>query len=386
MHQPPTPLVNDPASLWQLRPDVAFLNHGSFGAVPRDVAAAQEQWRRRIEAEPVEVIYRRLAPCLRHVRERLGQFLGADASSLGLVTNATEAVNSVVRDYPFRSGDEMLTTDHVYNAVRQTLRHTARRAGAVVREVAIPLPVGSSGEILDRVVAAISPRTRLLVIDHVTSPTALVFPVAEIVRECERRGVDVLVDGAHAPGMLELNLDGLAPPFYAGNLHKWVCAPRGSGFLYVRPDRQASVHAPVISHDLDQGFVREFAWQGTRDLSAWFSVPDAIDFLQRFGHQAVRRHNTGLSRWAHAMLCDRLGVEPISPIDGSMLGSMATVRLRSRRDGGHWPEFQQVLYDEHRIEAPLVWWNEQAFVRTSSQLYNRPEEYERLAQVLCAQC
>lgn len=386
MHLPPSPLAENLSSLWQLRDDVAFLNHGSFGAVPRAVAAAQEQFRQRIEAEPVQAMYRGLPPVLEQVRQRLGQFLGAAPANLGLVTNATEAVNSVVRDYPFRSGDELLTTDHVYNAVRQTMRHTARRAGASVKEVAIPLPVASSAEITERVVAAITPRTRLLVIDHVTSPTALVFPVAQIIRECERRGVDVLVDGAHAPGMLDLHLDELAPAFYTGNLHKWVCAPRGSAFLYVRPDRQQQIHAPVISHDLDQGFVREFAWQGTRDLSAWFAIPAALDFLARFGHAAIRRHNFEMCRWAHELLCNRLAVEPISPLVGDLLGSIATIRLRPRRDGRHWPDCQQQLYDEHRIEVPLVWWNEQAFVRTSSHIYNRPDEYERLARLLCAEC
>ncbi|MFI5380779.1 MAG: aminotransferase class V-fold PLP-dependent enzyme [Tepidisphaerales bacterium] len=382
MHLPPQQLAENLPALWQLRPDVAFLNHGSFGAVPRAVAAAQEQWRQRIEAEPIEVLARRSPELLETVRLKLGQYLHTSPANLGLVTNATEAVNSVVRDFPLRPGDELLTTDHVYNAVRQTMRHTARRAGAEVHEVAIPLPVSCSADIADRVIAALTPRTRLLVIDHITSPTALVFPVADIIRECRRRGVDVLVDGAHAPGMIGLDLDDLAPAFYTGNLHKWLCAPRGSAFLYVHPDHQRQAHAPVISHDLDHGFTREFAWQGTRDLSAWFAIPAAIDFLAQFGHDAVRRHNFELCRWAHELLCTRLAVEPISPLDGRLLGSIATVRLPARRDGSHWPDFQQRLYDEHRIEVPLVWWNEQAFVRTSSHIYNRPEEYERLAGVL----
>ena len=382
MYHPPQQLAENLPSLWQLRPDVAFLNHGSFGAVPRVVAAAQEQWRHRIEAEPIEVLARRSPELLETVRGKLGEFLHTAPANLGLVTNATEAVNAILRDYPLHLGDELLTTDHVYNAVRQTMRHTVRRAGAEVREVAIPLPALSSADITDRILAAITPRTRLLVIDHITSPTALVFPIAEIIRACRCRGVDVLVDGAHAPGMIDLDLDALAPTFYTGNLHKWVCAPRGSAFLYVHPDRQRQTHAPVISHDLDQGFIREFAWQGTRDLSAWLAIPAAIDFLAQFGHAAVRRHNFELCRWAHELLCTRLNVEPISPLDGSLLGSIATVRLPVRRDGGHWPDFQQRLYDEYRIEVPLVWWNEQAFVRTASHIYNRPEEYERLARVL----
>ncbi|MGA2496522.1 MAG: aminotransferase class V-fold PLP-dependent enzyme [Tepidisphaeraceae bacterium] len=382
MYSPPQQLAENLSSLWRLRPDVAFLNHGSFGAVPRAVAAAQEEWRQRIEAEPIEILARRCPELLEAVRRRLGGFLHTAPTNLGLVTNATEAVNSVVRDYPLRPGDELLTTDHVYNAVRQTMRHTARRAGAEVREVAIPLPVSSAADIAARVLTAITPRTRLLVIDHVTSPTALVFPVAEIIRESRRHGVDVLVDGAHAPGMIDLDLDALAPAFYTGNLHKWVCAPRGSAFLYVHPDRQQQTHAPVISHDLDQGFIREFAWQGTRDLSAWLAILSAIEFFASFGHAAVRRHNFELCRWAHELLCTRLTVEPVSPLDGSLLGSIATVRLPARRDGGHWPDFQQRLYDEHHIEVPLVWWNEQAFVRTSSHIYNRPGEYERLAGVL----
>src|SRR5437868_3248109 len=238
---PPDPLRDNLIDDWMLEPGVDFLNHGSFGAVPRVVFEAQTEWRRHIEAAPVEIIARRRLELIDAAKRVVGRWLGMRPDDFGLVTNATEGVNAVLHSLRFGPGDELLTTTHVYNAVRQAMRFTCARCGASYRELDVPLPLRSAEQIADAVVSGLSDRTRLLVIDHITSPTALVFPVEQITRACARRGVDVLIDGAHAPGTIPLNVQRIGAAYYAGNLHKWACAPRGAAFLWARPDRQPPI-------------------------------------------------------------------------------------------------------------------------------------------------
>jgi isopenicillin-N epimerase len=386
--QPPEPLSPNLRQAWALRHDVAFLNHGSFGAVPRCVLEEQAEWRRRIEAEPVEVLARRHDALVGNSKRTVGDWLNMRPDDFGLVTNATEGVNAVLRSLEFRPGDGLAATSHVYNAVRQSMRYAAGRAGAAYHEIDVPLPVRSAGKVAGAVLRGLTPRTRLLVIDHVTSPTGLVFPLEAILRGCAARGVEVLVDGAHAPGMLPLDvqvLGEIGATYYAGNLHKWACAPKGAGFLWVTPRRQADVRPLIISHNLGRGFAREFDWQGTRDVTAWLAVPKALEFMARLGWERVRNHNNAMAVWAHDMLCRRLGVEPISPLDGSFLGSMAALPMPARFSAmteDHGRALQQRLYDEHRVEAPLVLWCGRWLVRVSCQGYNTPQEYERLADAL----
>jgi isopenicillin-N epimerase len=365
-----------------LEEGVAFLNHGSFGAVPRAVFDEQTAWRRRVEAAPVEMLARRGDELIAAAKDAAGAWLGMRPEDFGLVTNATEGVNAVLRSLTLRAGEELLTTTHVYNAVRQAMRYVAGRAGASYREIDLPLPVAGPEEIVDRVVAGLSERTRLLVIDHVTSPTALIFPVELVVSACRERGVDVLVDGAHAPAMLPLDVERIGAAYYAGNLHKWAFAPRGAAFLWARPDRQAEVHPTIISHRLGEGFAREFGWQGTRDVTAWLTVPRAIQFLSGLGEQAVRDHNHALAAWAHGMLCRRWGVAPLHPADGSMIGSMATVALPGPLQAmtdAEGEAFQRRLYTHQRIEVPVHRFAGRWVLRVSCQVYNEPAQYERLA-------
>ncbi|MDB5295708.1 MAG: Aminotransferase, partial [Phycisphaerales bacterium] len=386
---PPSPLESDLRSHWQLAPGVTFLNHGSFGAVPRAVAAAQDGWRRRVEAEPVEMLGRRWPALVAAAREPVAAFLGVAPSDLGFVSNATEGVNCVLRSLALSSDDELLTTTHVYHAVRQAMKFVCARSGATYREVDVPLPVGPADDVTRAVVAGLRPNTRLLVVDHVTSPTAVVFPVGAIADACAARGVDLLVDGAHAPGMLPLDLAALGRrgvTHYAGNLHKWCCGPKGAAFVWARDDRRAAVHPLVTSHWAGEGFEAEFHWQGTRDHSNWLAAGAALDFMGQWGGwDRVRGHNHRMAAWAHAMLCDRFGVEPLTPTDGSMLGSMATVRLPARLadlTDADQAALQQSLYTDHRIEVPLVAWGGGRFLRVSCQVYNEPAEYERLADVV----
>jgi isopenicillin-N epimerase len=384
--QPPAPLRPALRAEWLLDERITFLNHGSFGAVPRAVFDEQSRWRQRIEAEPIEVLGRRMHELLTEAKRPLGAWLNMRGEDFGFVTNATEGVNAVLRGLDLRPGDELLTTTHVYNAVRQAMRNVAGRSGAAYREVDVPVPLASADEVVEKVTSALGARTRLLVIDHVTSPTAVILPVERIAAACAARGVDVLVDGAHAPGMLAgLDVPATGAAYYAANLHKWCCAPKGSAFLWVRPDRQAQVHPLVVSHHFGKGLEREFAWQGTRDFSSWLSVPAALGFMGALGWEAVMAHNHAMAVWAQHVLCERWGVRPLSPGSGELIGSMASVPLPGelgRLDEASAQGVQRRLYDEFRIEAPIMLWQDRAFVRPCCQVYNVPGEVQRLAEAV----
>lgn len=381
---PPAPLAPRLERLWALDPTYTFLNHGSFGAVPRAIREAFIAVQDRIESRPIEFIDRRIQELILPARERVAAFLGIAPDSFGFVTNATEGVNAVLRSLDFRPGDEMLTTSHVYNAVRNAMKYRGRQTGAVYVEVPVPLPINRPQEIVDALVAAMNPRTRLVVVDHVTSPTALVFPVEQLARECRARNIELLVDGAHVPGMLDVDVDAIGCTYWTGNLHKWPCAPKGSAVLWVAPERRADIHPVTISHFLDQGFVREFDWQGTRDLAAWAVSGQAIDFMGQFGWDKVRAHNRQMAAWANRLWCERWDVEPISPADHSMLGFMATVPLPAEIPARYATpmDFQKALYAEDRIEVPIIDFGGRWHARASAQVYNRAEEYERLAQAV----
>lgn len=391
---PPTAPGSPWTDFWPLEAGIDFLNHGSFGSVPHPIRDAQRAWRDRIEARPIEMLGRRWRELLAPVRERLARFVGVDGAGLGFVANATEGVNSVLRSLRLAPGDVVLTTDHVYNAVRQTIRHLARRAGAELRIVPLAAPAecergpDPAAAMVERVAAAIDGRVRIAVFDHVTSPTALCLPVAALARLCRERGVFCLVDGAHAPGMLPLDVGGIGADAYTGNLHKWVCAPKGSAFLWVAPQHRDAVHPATISHFLDEGFTAEFDWQGTRDLSPWLAIGDALELWGSFGWERLRDHNATLRRHAAQMLAERWNETPLAVECDSLADqrwcSMATVPIPRRIAAAFSsPEAMQArLYERDAIEVPVVEWAGRRFVRVSCQLYNRPEQYERLAEAV----
>jgi isopenicillin-N epimerase len=386
------------ATAWPIDPNIIMLNHGSFGACPRAVLEVQQRFRDAMERNPIGFFMRELEPLLDQSREALADLVGADAQDLVFVRNVSEAVNSVLRSLRFEPGDEILTTDHAYNACRNVVEFVAQRVEAKVVAASVPLPIQSPRDVVDHVMARVTDRTRLAVLDHITSPTAVVFPIEEIVRELERRGVDTLVDGAHAPGMVPLDLDRLGAAYYTGNCHKWLCAPKGAGFLHVRRDRQDNLHPAVISHGYNirrpkrPRLHEEFDWTGTDDPSAWLCVGDSMRFLDRLlegGIEALMRRNHQLALTGQRILCERLGLTPSCPDE--MLGSMAAVRLPDEPDAASHRihplrihPLQRALQEQFGIEVPVYNWPgpPNLMLRISAHAYNTPAQYERLADAL----
>lgn len=390
------------ADAWALDPDLIFLNHGSFGACPRTVLAAQADLRAELEANPVAFLGRALEVRLDAARARLAGFLGADPEDLAFVPNATAGVASVLRSLRFAPGDELVTTDHEYNAALNMARFAAARDGARVVVVRIPLPTGGPDEVAERVLAAVGPRTRLVLVSHVSSPTALIFPIERLVAALEGRGIPVLVDGAHGPGMLPLDLSGLGASFYAGNLHKWVCAPKGAAFLHVRRDRQAAIRPLAISHGANDPrpgrttFRKEFDWTGTADPTPFLAVPAAIDTVGGMvagGWTTVMGRNADLAVIARRTLASAAGPPVLAP--EAMLGSMAAIELpRDRGFAARGPAdpdpLQARLLRATAIEVPLHAWprdpvpgeRRRRLLRVSAHLHNDAAEYEHLAQAL----
>lgn len=337
-----------------------------------------------IEARPIEMLARRMDDLLTDARSAVSRFVGAKSDQLGFVTNATEGVHAVLRSINWRRGDEILTTDHVYGAMRQSIRRLADEFGVVLREVDIPLPIRGPADFVETVQAAFSDRTRLLLIDHVTSPTALRLPVETLVKLAKSQGILVLVDGAHAPGSLALDIEGIACDAYTGNLHKWVCAPKGCAFVAAVGPFAAQLKPIATSHRYGEGLAREFDWQGTRDMTPWLTAPAALKYFERFGWERVRRRNHELATWAMRHLVDRWSVESLSPLDGSMLASMAAIRVPDRIQPLFESEaaLQAHLYHVHRIEVPIINWKGRWHVRVSCHLHTTPDLIERLGDVV----
>jgi isopenicillin-N epimerase len=388
------------ASAWGLDPAVTMLNHGSFGACPLAVLEAQQRLRTEMERQPVRFLTRQIQPLLDQSRQILCELIGADPAEVAFVSNVTTAVNCVLRGLPLGPGDELLLTDHGYNACRNVADYVAGRRGARVVVAGIPLPIESPQQVVDAVLARVTDRTRLAMLDHVTSPTAVVFPIAELVEELGRRGVDTLVDGAHAPGMLPLDLRRIGAAYYAGNCHKWLCTPKGAGFLHVRGDRREGLLPNVISHGYNvctsgrSRFHELFDWVGTIDPTPWMCVGESIRYLGTLepgGLAGLMRRNRELALWARRLLEERLGLRPVCP--EAMLGAMAAVALPDDPPSaaGTEPQFpganhrlHDELLDRFGIEAPVMYWPAapHKLLRISAQAYNSPPQYERLVEAL----
>ena len=380
-------LLTHPAadpSLWSLNPGAIFLNHGAFGACPLHIQQTQAEWRARLERQPLHFLTRELEGHLDTARDALARFAGADADDLVFVANATSGVNTVLRSLEFQPGDELLTTSHAYNACRNALQFVAERTGVRIVTADIPFPPCGESEMVDAILQCVTPRTRLAMIDHVASPTGIVFPIARIVRELEGRGIDTLVDGAHAPGMVPLDLARLGAAYYTGNCHKWLCAPKGAALLHVRRDRQQIIRPLTISHGANSArkdrsrFQIEFGWQGTNDPSACLSVPEAIRFIgsrMPGGWQEIMGRNHALALAGRKTICAALQIP--EPCAGDFPGCLAAIPLPASTPGA----LQETLWTKHRIEVPLMPWPT-PLLRISAHLYNSAPQYEALAGAL----
>jgi isopenicillin-N epimerase len=390
-------------SPWLLDPEVSYLNHGSFGACPAPVLEAQRAWRDRLETEPVRFLDGELEAELDAVRIEVAAFLGADPDGLAFVSNATTGVSTVLGSERFQPGDELLACDHEYNATLNALQAAAERDGASVVLARIPFPIRDPAQAVEAYLEAVTPRTRFALVSHVTSPTALVMPVAALVRELDRRGVATLVDGAHAPGMVPVDLDALGAAWWTGNAHKWLCAPKGSAVLHARADVRDRLRPLVTSHGANDPrrdrstFRKLFDWTGTGDPTPWLALPAAIRFvggLHPDGLAGLMAANAALAREGRDLVCAALGTEPPAP--DAMLGAMASIPLPGLAPT---PEaarrLQATLFEEERIEVPVFPFPvpaaipaggtpSAAIVRLSAQHYNRRDEYEALAAALAA--
>ena len=387
----------DLARHWTLDPEVEFLNHGSFGACPTRILAVQQELRARMERQPVLFLARELENLLDGARIGLAAFLDSDADDLAFVPNATTGVSTVVRSLRFGPGDELLTTDHAYNACRNAL-HAAEQSGARVVTAAIPWPGATPAQVVDTVLGAVTPRTRLALIDHVTSPTGLIFPIDALVRALDQRGVDTLVDGAHAPGMLPVSLRGIGAAYYTGNCHKWLCTPKGSGFLHVRRDRQDRMLPLAISHGFNSNrtdrsrFRLLFDLGGTDDPTPFLCIPEVIRFLGTLlpgGWPELMRRNRARALEGRAILCDSLRI-PV-PAPEEMIGSLVSVPLPDSTGplpdpGSLHDPLQRRLYERDHIEVPVFTFpkHPRRLVRISAQIYNSREQFEHLARALAA--
>ena len=388
--------VADP-SLWPLDPEITFLSHGVFGACPCHVLTVQNEWRERLERRPLQFLVRELETHADAARECLANFVGANSDDLVFVPNATAGINTVVRSLVLKPGDELLVTDYAYNACRNALDFTAERAGAKAVVARIPFPFRTQDELIAPILERITSRTRLAMIDHVTSQTGVVMPIARLVGELKQRGVDTLVDGAHAPGMVPLDLKKLGAAYYTGNCHKWLCAPKGAAFLHVAREKQDAIRPLTISHGANSPrkdrsrFLIEFGWQGTWDPSACLSVPEAIRFVGSLlpgGWPGIMARNRALALAARKVLCASLQGE--EPCPNEFIGSLAAIPLPDaapealpRLPLNEYP-LQDDLREMHKIEVPIISWPAppKRVLRISAQLYNSLPQYERLANAV----
>lgn len=364
---------------FHLEPGTAFLNHGSFGATPRTVLAAAQRWRLRMEANPDRFLRYERPGALRAAAGRLARFLHAKQQDVAFVENATSGVNAVLRSLKFRPGDEILATSHVYNAVRQTINEVCRRTGAKLVEARIELPVEDVDGLVSPVREKLNRRTKLVVLDHIASPTGLIFPVKRLAALARARGAKVLVDGAHAPGQIALDIPSLGVDWYSGNCHKWLFAPKGCGFLWARRGSQEGIHPPVISHGYGKGFTEEFDWTGTRDFSAWLAVPDGLDFFRSLGAKRVRAYCHALA----ARKAEEISGAWQTPCDGppELHGAMMAIRLPRHLQRRDPVQLMAEWGRRHRVVVPAMAIDGVLWARISAQVYNAPGDYQRLLEL-----
>jgi len=378
--------MNPLKKLFLLDPEVVYLNHGSLGACPRPVFKAYQDWQRRLERQPIQ-FFNQLGQFYQAARQPLGAYLGADPQDLAFVLNVTHAVSLVSRSLALEAGDEILTTDQEYGACNSAWNFACRKSGALYIHRPVRLPVHLAEEIVEDFWQGVTPRTRLIYLSHITSPTALRLPVEEICRKARQQDILTFIDGAHAPGQIPLNLEELGADFYTGNCHKWMLSPKGAGFLYARRPVQKMVEPLIVSWTYHPekatpewaGLADYVEWIGTRDPAAALAVPVAIDFMEKHNWEEVRQACHALLRQAIQRICDLTGLPPLYPIDSGFYSQMGVAPLTPVAD---LAGLKKRLYEEYRIEMPLIQWKEQQFARISVQGYNSQEDIDVLLKAL----
>lgn len=382
-----TEMNNHWKSLFLLDPAIIFLNHGSFGACPQPVFDVYQEWQRRLERQPVLFLGRELAALDRQAREALGVYLHTRADNLAFIPNATYGVNAVARSLDLAPGDEILTTDHEYGACDYTWDFISHKTGARIIRRAVSLPVDDANQILEQIWEGVTPRTKAIYISHISSPTALRFPVELICGRAKDNGILTIIDGAHAPGQIPLNMEAIGADFYFGNLHKWAMCPKGAAFLYVHPKMQSMLEPLIVSwgfratQETTTGsqFQDYYQWTGTKDPAAVLSVPAALQFMADYHWDNVRLNCHELLEHAIQRICTLVEMEPLYPLNSDFYFQMGIAPLPPEADLGF---LKARLYDEYHIEVPLIQWGERKFVRISVQGYNTQEDTDALVDGL----
>jgi isopenicillin-N epimerase len=373
-----------PKELFLLDPDVVFLNHGSFGATARPVFEKYQWWQRELERQPVEFLGRRFTDLMHETRTALAAYVHTDADNLVYVPNATTGLNIVARSLRLNPGDEILTTDHEYGAMDRTWRFICRKTGTAYKQHPIPVPVTTLENIVETFWAGVTPRTRVIFLSHITSPTALIFPIKELCRRARDADIISIIDGAHAVGQIPLNLEKIGADFYSSNLHKWMCCPKGSAFLYARKEMQRLVEPLVVSWGYESEkpsasrFIDEQEWTGTRDIAAYLTTPEAIRFFEEHDWDAVRIQCHTLAQYARARITAMTGLSPLSPDSTDWYMQMVTLPLPPCDAA----QLKSRLYDEFRIQVPIIVWQDKPFIRISVQAYNMQQNVDQLLQAL----
>lgn len=368
-----------------LDPTITFLNHGSFGATPRPVFKEYQRWQRELEKQPVEFLGRRIIDLMANSRAELGAYLGAHADNLVYTQNVTISINIVAHSLDLGPNDEVLATNHEYGAMDRTWRFLSKERGSRYINQHISMPFTSEEQSIEGFWRGVTDHTRVIFMSHITSPTAIIFPVKEIIRRAREAGIITIIDGAHAPGQLSLQLDALGADFYGGNLHKWLCAPKGAGFLYARPEVQHLLKPLVVSWGYESEapsnstFVDHHEWWGTRDVSSFLSVPAAIEFQEEHYWNDVRNACHKLARYAQEEICNLTGLAPLHSKADNWFRQMIAAPLPADTD---IVQLKNRLYDEYRIEVPLVEWNGNKLIRVSVQGYNTKRDIDKLLKAL----
>ncbi len=377
---------------WSLDQSITFLNHGSFGATPNIVREEQRKFQNALEAEPVRFCVRELEPLWDNARKITAEFLGTTASNLVFMKNTTMGVNTIFHSLNLKEGDEILTHDHAYGACINTIKYYAEKNKYNLRIANIPFPIKSEDELIDAMVKEITPKTKLLFIDHITSATGIIFPVKKLTEIFKSKGIDVFIDGAHAPGMVDLNIEDIGADYYVGNAHKWICSPKGSAIFYVHPDKQKNIVPLQISHNYDRSdsWAKQFFWPGTDDYTSYASVPKAIEFMGNIfpgGWDELRKNNNDLTLRGRKLISEKLGTE--LPAPNNMIGHLANILIGKTElppyGFNYFHPIQEALFHKYKIEVPIFTFKRsdpKAWVRIAVQAYNDISQYEYLAEAL----